>query len=526
MATEPTSVDVVVLGCGAAGVTAALAARRSGAQVLVIEHQAEGRHTPNTRMSGGWLMTVVEEQAGRRYLAECARGLVDEEMFDGWARGAVELPATLEAMGVELDLADTATWGLSRLDRDPEGWSENPEIAGSEAVRVWRTATTLPSTCPEAGGMARATGRVSGGEALYRGLMHAMRDAGVEVAWESEPTELIVERDATGTRVTGVRYRRAGRAEAVLARSGVVIATGGFGASAELIREFLTVPDTRFYGNPGNDGSGLKLAMSVGAQLVRMNRMVGRGVMSFELADGSRLSFMVIMKGGGYLICDQAGRRYQDEYDQAMQQHSVYQHMAHFDHNTHSYSRAPSYYVFDDRRFKAGPLTYTDRGVCGVGLYDWSADNRRELDAGWIAVGASPAEAAAKAGAPTPYAVDEAVAEYNRSCSLGTDPFGRPADTLVPLDQPPYYCVPLYVGGPYLTGGPGRNAGGQILDVHNRPIAGLYGAGELGQPIGLLYPAQGASLSEALCGGAVSGASAASMTTSPTTTEGVASRER
>jgi len=50
-------------------------------------------------------------------------------------------------------------------------------------------------------------------------------------------------------------------------------------ASAELIRELLTVPDTRFYGNPGNDGSGLKLAMSVGAQLVRMNRMVGRGVM-------------------------------------------------------------------------------------------------------------------------------------------------------------------------------------------------------------------------------------------------------
>jgi len=498
-----------VLGCGAAGVTAALAARAAGAEVLVVEHQPEARHTPNTRMSGGWLMTLLEEKAGRRYLAECARGLVDESLFDGWARGAVTLPETLGAMGVELDLADTATWGLSRLDRDPEGWSENPELEGSETVRAWRTATSLPSTCPDAGGLARATGRISGGEALYRGLMHALRNAGVEIAWETSPVDLIADRGHGGTQVTGVRCRRDGRVQDIEARAGVVIATGGFGASAELIREFLTVPDTRFYGNPGNDGSGLKLAMSVGARLVRMNRMVGRGVMSFDLDDGTRLGFMVVMKGAGYLICDQAGHRYADEYDQAMQQHSVFQHMAHFDHATHSYSRARSYYLLDSRRIDAGPLTYTDRGACGVGLYDWSVDNRREIDAGWIAVGATPAEAAANAGAAPLEAFDEAVAEYNRACVTGVDPFGRPADTLLPLDRPPYYCVPLYVGGPYLTGGPGRDAQGRILDVHGRSIGGLFGAGELGQPVGLLYPAQGAALSEALCSGTVAGISAA-----------------
>jgi succinate dehydrogenase/fumarate reductase flavoprotein subunit len=64
--------------------------------------------------------------------------------------------------------------------------------------------------------------------------------------------------------------------------------------------------------------------------------------------------------------------------------------------------------------------------------------------------------------------------------------------------------MPLYVGGPHTTGGIERDASGKVLSaLDGSPIPGLYGAGELGQPIGLLYPAAGCSLSDAICSGIV-----------------------
>ena len=67
----------------------------------------------------------------------------------------------------------------------------------------------------------------------------------------------------------------------------------------------------------------------------------------------------------------------------------------------------------------------------------------------------------------------------------------------MPLDQPPFACVPLWAGGSNTSGGPRRDASARILDVHGDPIPGLFGAGELGQVLGLLYPADGSNLSDA-----------------------------
>ena len=93
---------------------------------------------------------------------------------------------------------------------------------------------------------------------------------------------------------------------------------------------------------------------------------------------------------------------------------------------------------------------------------------------------------------------------YNQQCAEGgVDAFGRPSETMVALSEPPFYCVPLWPGGSNTTGGPRRNEHAQILDPFDEPIAGLYAAGELGQPSGLLYPADGSNLSEALCFGQI-----------------------
>jgi succinate dehydrogenase/fumarate reductase flavoprotein subunit len=500
--------DVVVLGCGLAGAAAALAARRAGAEVVILEKSSPDAHTPNVRMSGGWIMSVTDVRAGATYLSAVSAGLVDESLFTPWAERAMNLRRDLSEWEVELTLADTATWGFA--NHGPAMWAEHHSLPGAEAIRAWRPSTQLPAPYPGRGPQARAVGEVAGGEALYRGYMAALAKSGVQVRWEADPFALLTEDGMAAGRITGIEYRhRDGFTEPLGAGRGVVIATGGFGASPELVREFLPVPNTRFYGNPQNDGGGLRLAMSAGADLVRMNRMVGRAIGSFEVPGGQTVGFTMVLPGGGYVLTDQLGRRYANEFDLAQQHHSFYLHMLEFDEERMRYVRSPSYWLFDERRRRAGPLTPATIGACALGMYDWSEDNQREIDAGWIGMGATPAAAAHAAGAEPGCDFDVTVESYNEACRAGLDALGRPAESLVPLDQPPYYCMPLYIGGPYTNGGPRRDALGRVISVRREPIPGLYCAGELGQAVGLGYPGVGASLSEAFCLGQLTGESAA-----------------
>jgi len=143
-----------------------------------------------------------------------------------------------------------------------------------------------------------------------------------------------------------------------------------------------------------------------------------------------------------------------------------------------------------------------------AGYYDWSPDNSREIEKGWIKKADSVAELAKLAGIEDPAALAETVARYNAGCAAGNDEFGRPADTLVPLDSPPYYCVAMFPGGSNTCGGPRKDERARVLDAFGEPIPGLYAAGELGEAVGLLYPANGANLSESICFGRIAAADA------------------
>lgn len=505
--------DVVVLGCGAAGIAAALAARARGAQVVIVEKQAPNRHTPNVRMSGGWVMTFSDEAGAVEYLRAAGGGLVDDSLLGPWAERGVTLGEWLEGLGVDLHLADPETWGLSRPHGDQApNWAEYPQLPGAHAVRASQASTTLAAPFEGDGHQFRATGQVWAGEAIYRGLMKAVADAGIEILWGTETTRLLTEHGTGRIQVVGVAAHGPDGDLEIRSRGGVLIATGGFGGNPEMIKQFLPVPTTKFYGNPGNDGSGIRLAMSVGADLVRMNRMVGRGIASFPLDDGREMGFMMILQGGGYVLCDQTGQRFADELDLAQQSHSFYYKLEQFDPHSVGYTRSPSWYIFDERRMAAGPMTYHDRGAGAFGIYDWSSDNRAEVAKGWIGSGSTPGEAAMAVGATAEAAlvVDRAVEAHNAAIAAGEpDPMGRPAESLVPLDQGPYYCIPMFCGGPYTNGGPRRDVHGRVIDVTGEPIPGLYAAGEMGQAIGLLYPTSGASIAEALCLGALAGEHAA-----------------
>ena len=131
-----------------------------------------------------------------------------------------------------------------------------------------------------------------------------------------------------------------------------------------------------------------------------------------------------------------------------------------------------------------GPLDAAS-GAAGPYHYEWSTDNGEELARGWLHKGDDVEQLAASAGIADPARAAQSVREYNDACAVQRDPLGRPADSLVPLDRPPYYCMPLWPGGPNTSGGPRRNERAEVVDVFGDPIPGLYAAGELGEGVGV-----------------------------------------
>ncbi len=488
--------DLVVVGFGAAGMAAALSAALRGAEVIVLEKQPSDAHTPSTRMSGGVIMGVNDVAGAARYLHACAGGMVPEEVCSAWARRAERLLAWLEETGAGEELALVRIGGAEQELDGAEAIDCYMQGLPSDAAALARESASLIAAGLGRNSLDRRTGRD-----LYRILRRLVEERDeVTVQWDSAARRLLT--DAAG-RVVGAEAQTPQGPVGVRARAGVVLACGGYEFDAELRRNYLKAEPIYFYGNPGNTGDGVRMAQAVGADLWHMNQMIGRAVGRFLDEDGVEQVFQFRMSPPGYVITDRHGRRFASEQPQAESKHAYYHHLIVYDPDAREYPRIPSYWFFDRRRIEAGILTSPVSGRVGVGLYDWSEDNRREIAQGWIAEGATIADAAAAAGVLDPSRAAATVAAYNSACADGEDPLGRPADTLVALDQPPYYCVPLYPGGSNTSGGPRRDAAARVLGVERNPIPGLFAAGELGSPMAQLYPADGSNLSEALCFGQI-----------------------
>ena len=470
------SADIVVVGFGCAGLAAAITAWRAGAEVLVLEKEPADAHTPSTRMSGGMMMATTDVGKATAYLDRCAGGMVPRDVSEAWARRATGLIDWLLEIAPELNLARV-------------GGAEHPEFEGSDAFGVYQPG----------GAKTRLDLNGKAGVFLWEKLaqnFHAK--TGVPVLWESPADRLIRADDGRIVGVETTDGRRIG------ARKGVILTCGGYLHNARMKRDYLRTWPVYFYGNPGNTGDGVRMAQEVGADLWHMNQMIGRAIGNFQLEDGSDLPVILFLNPPGYVITDRYGKRFADESAQANLLHGFYYHLLAYDPATGETPRNPCYWFFDEKRRKAGMLTLPSVGAHAVGIYTWSADNSGEIARGWIAKGSTIAEAAAAAGVADPVAAQAEVEAYNRACREGSpDPFGRPPETMVPVEEVPFYCVKLYPGGSNTTGGPRRNARAQILDTRGQPIPGLYAAGELGQATGMLYPSDGSNLSEGFCFGQI-----------------------
>lgn len=524
-------VDVVVLGSGGAGLTAALTAAASGATVEVYEKA--GTVGGTTAVSGGvvWIPAHSRSPDGEltiadalKYLRAQSLGSMDDALVDTFVRTGPamldfvelhsgvrfeiaagfpdykpELPGGRPTGGRSLsaapyDLTELGDWG-DRITSFPADWSN----VGFDA----ETRARLHASVDEGSGDV-----VVAGTALIAGLLKGLLDAGVTPQTNARGEELVVD----AGEVTGVQITRGTENITVRARRGVILGTGGFEWKPVWVNAFLRGPMHGAVSPPNNTGDGLRMAMAHGADLANMGeawwvpivRIPGDTIQGHQRSRSVRLE----RTRPRSIIVNRAGRRFVNE---ACDYNSMAGAFHYLDPQL-GYVNDPAWIVFDALHLKR-------YGFLGVASGEPVPD--------WFCASADLAELGAKTGIDTD-GLARTIDRWNRNVAEGADSdFGRGSSaydgywgderattlagkTLGPVDTAPYYAVPVSVGAMGTKGGPRTDRDGRVLHVRGVPIPGLFAAGNaMAGVTGRAYGGAGGTIGPAMVFGFRAGYAAA-----------------
>jgi succinate dehydrogenase/fumarate reductase flavoprotein subunit/uncharacterized protein with FMN-binding domain len=466
--------DVVVVGFGGAGATAAVSAADEGARVLLLEKAPEGEEGGNTRYAMQAILIPTERESSIRYFKQL-RGLFgnqSDEVIEFIVDGSMENKDWFLQMGLPAD----------KLPIRPT--AEYPEFDGKEGLGVaFINGEAFQST-------------------LYK-FLHGLvesRQERIDVWYESPALRLI--QDPATKIVHGVVVGRGDGRYRVRARNGVVLATGGFENNDEMLENFAQLGDATAMGARFNTGDGIKMAMDAGADLWHMSALSGpylnfinpdTGNAMFVLFNSPQASaFASGFGASSMIIVGGNGKRFINETDTTRHGHVNVG-------GTWFSQLVPnnSYCVFDETARRTAPA-----------YLQWSRDMSEEIAKGWIIQGSTIEELARKINID-PAALSSEIAKYNGYCRSGADPeFKVNPRFLKPLETGPFYAFPLKATLINTQGGPKRNVQCEVLNVWGEPIPHLYSAGELGSFYPDIYQGAG-NLSECLFTGRRAGANAA-----------------
>lgn len=483
--------DVVIAGYGYAGGVAAIAAADAGAKVALFEKLP--RPGGNSILSGGSCVIGLDEAETLAYLRRTCSKTTDDEVLVAMAAGMVGLPELIEP------LAQSVGFDLAYIDRSEGAYP----FRGGHQLRAMR------ATRNEAfRGFEHVTGGRAG-QALFAIVSENVKArASIDVYLSTQVDRLV----RSGREILGVEVSSQGKARRIAARRATILCTGGFEHNLRLQLHHLGAVD--FVPSPsplGNTGDGILMGQEAGAALWHMWHLHGSyGFRLPKVSVGIRHAFVGPREENRgpmpWIVVDGRGQRFMNEYPPAPQDTPI-RDLLYYDPDRQEYPRIPSYLLLDSDGLRIGPLgrpVMSDPALA----YSWSDDNAQELDAGYIQQADSIGELAALAGLESK-ALRKSVARWNESCVVGHDEeFGRPAWSMLPIERPPFYCVPVY---PLITntqGGLVHDARQRVLDPYGSPIPRLYKAGENGSIYGHLY-LLGGNNTECFVGGWTAGTNAA-----------------
>lgn len=464
---------VVIAGAGAAGYTAALTAYDEGAESVIVVEK-EGTVGGNAIVSGGFVENTNEElrpENNDGYTATIEAVLAAGPQNDGekalWDQ-LVKDYEDYKASG-STKVFDSDTWfaiDLARIQGE-----EASDTSFQEMLRDFddwfADKTGAKWKSPTAGIVGYSWPRWSSVEGYYSGVgfFHyydewiKKENANIKIMTDTPMTDLIVNDDGavTGLVATG----KDGTTYKITAEKGVIIATGGYAANTEMVKETDGIwgdalsEDIITTNSSGDTGDGLLIAEKYGAVLLGMEN-----TMLFPLADVKTGSTEAIVgTTASALIVNKEGKRFVDE-------------------------TKDRYTISGAMLNQTDKLGYiissSENCLINDGKTQGGVDVEKMLTNGELYQADSLEELASLAGIDY-NALKETIETYNKSCETYVDEeFGR--TTFEPnsaIGEGPYYAYPCTPASHITMGGVLVTPNAEVLNSDNEIIEGLYAAGEV-----------------------------------------------
>ena len=424
--------DVVVVGGGIAGLSAALAAREVGATVVLLEKAPEGERGGNTRFSDAQMRFPHEadEYGARDYsreefrddLMRLSRGKANRQLMGELVERAAETVDWLSGLGV--------TWEV--------GW---PHTAGYRRRPL------------------------GGGLGVVDTLHERCAEAGVEVRYETAATGLMV----NGGRVSRVQAKE----QEFEAQGAVVLASGGFQANAAMRVEHLGqfAEGLILRGSRYDTGDGIRMALDIGAQAAGQwedyhSAVIDARSPKVECGVTGLYNFQM------GIIVDGQGKRFLDEGEDFRDNTYVKFSKAMIDE-----AAGTAFCVFDQQMVR--------RPEFQRAWYPVEPPIEAMTIEGLAAAIGVPPDGLARTVAGFNESVQPGELDLDRLDGKRTEGVSpEKTNWAMPLVEPPFVAVPVTGGITFTFGGLKTDARARVLDTAGRVIEGLYAAGEL---VGELY---------------------------------------
>jgi fumarate reductase flavoprotein subunit len=408
--------DIVVVGAGGCGLTAALTAAEYGARVVVLEKESEPGG--NTAMSAGLVVAASSQLQQANREAGTSEELADdifskndhassEDVTRALCRESGPLMDWLTERGVELEhLAGYRYPGMSRA------WLHAP---------------------PE-----------RHGQAMIQPLLAAVEaDARIELRLATPAAGLVTDKGA----VTNVLAKTpSGNPVSIVAKK-VILAADGFGANRELVARYIpAMAQAMYYGAAGATGEAIEWGIKLGAAADHLSAFQPHS----SIAHPEQVFVTSYLINSGAIQVNQAGRRFSDE-TRGYAQHAL---------AVQAQPGRTVYEIFDERIYRLARSNYQRFYECVEAGVIHPTNTLRELathfglDAGNL---------------------ESTVVSYNAAVARGEDEFGR-RDFGEPL-RPPYYGVRVTSALVQTQGGLRIDAQGRVLRPGGAPVPNLYAGG-------------------------------------------------
>ncbi|MDG3014497.1 FAD-binding protein [Speluncibacter jeojiensis] len=531
-----TEVDFLVVGSGAGGFSAALAAADGGLDTLVIEKA--NVYGGSTALSGGgvWVPnnpTLLREGRGdtredvRAYLDAVVGDRVPSKNIDAFIDEGPKMLKFLEDCGPHLRFQ----WCTGYSDYHPEAPGGRPNGrsieplpvdlrklgADEESLRSAALATppglyitskdfvqlNMVMRTWKARRAALKTGfnavkaillrrhMETLGRALIARLRLALNDAGVPV-WLSTPMQSLITDDSGA--VLGVVAERNGKSTRIRARKGVLLATGGFEHNQDMRKQYLPEGGRDDYSaaSTDNTGDGIIAGERVGAAVDLMDD--AWWMPSFQLPGGQAVVMVAERSIPQAIIVDQQGKRFTNEAAPYVT----------FVHDQLAGGHEPTWFIFDERAKKRYPVG---------GVMPGMKFPQAWFDSGLLVTAPTVAELADKIGVPAG-ALGETVDRFNGFARNGRDEdfhrgvsaydnyYGDPSlpqPVLDVLDHGPFYALRMRAGDLGTKGGLVYDEHARVLRGDGTVIDGLYAVGNTSAAVmGNDYAGAGATIGPAM----------------------------